>query len=413
MANILAAARLDAEHNAEKNESPTVHHVGIIIYGATGRMATNQHLIRSIKAIIDDGGLPVPSKASQTSIIMPRPVLVGRNAQKLRAVCKLAGLPESQNTTDLDAALEDPNNQIFFDAGMTSMRYDVLKKAIAKGKHVYCEKPSASTLDQAMELCQLAETANVKHGVVQDKLFLPGLVKLRNLIKSGFFGDILSVRGEFGYWVFPGVDAGEVPQRPSWNYKVEDGGGIIDDMVCHWRYVISNLFGEIRSVSCTGATHVKTRVDEMGETYNCTADDACYATFQLVNDVLVHFNSSWCTRVRRDDLLTIQVDGTKGSAVAGLREVWVQHGSVTPRPVWNPDIESKIDYREGWQKVPDNDTEAKDGNAFRKQWEMFLRHVVADELWEYGLMEGAKGLQLTEAAKKSWKERRWVDLEKL
>ena len=344
---------------------------------------------------------------------MPRPILVGRNATKLQALCKLANIPETQLTTDLDAALDDPNNEIFFDAGMTNMRYDVLKKAIAKGKHVYCEKPSASTLAQALELYRLASKAGVKHGVVQDKLFLPGLTKLRNLIKAGFFGEILSVRGEFGYWVFPGVDAGETPQRPSWNWKKEDGGGIIDDMVCHWRYVIADLFGELQSVSCRGTTHVRERVDENGNKFKCTADDACYATFELENGVLVHFNSSWCVRVRRDDLLTIQVDGTKGSAVAGLREVWVQHGSVTPRPVWNPDIPPKIDYREGWQKVPDNITGDGWENAFRVQWEMFLRHVVNDEEWKYGLLEGAKGLQLTEAAKQSWQERRWIDLEDL
>ena len=376
-------------------------------------MGTNQHLIRSIAAIISSGGILIPSASNPTAIIMPDPILVGRSAHKLRSVCKLANISQARMTTDLDAALDDPKNQIFFDAGMTNMRYDVLKKAIAKGKHVYCEKPSASSLKQALELYQLAEKAGVKHGVVQDKLFLPGLIKLRNLIKSGFFGEILSVRGEFGYWVLPGLEEGEVPQRPSWNWKKEEGGGIIDDMVCHWRYVIGDLFGELKSVSCRGTTHVKERVDEDGNKFTCTADDACYATFELENGVLVHFNSSWCVRVRRDDLLTIQVDGTKGSAVAGLRDVWVQHASVTPRPVWNPDVPSKIDYREGWQKVPDNVTGDGWENAFRVQWEMFLRHVVNDEEWHYGLLEGAKGLQLTEAAKASWKERRWIDLGKL
>ncbi len=398
---------------AVQDGSPKVQRIGIIMYGVTGRMGTNQHLIRSVSAIISSGGIPIPSASNPSSIIMPHPILIGRNANKLRSVCKLGNIPETQMTTDLDAALDDPDNQIFFDAGMTSMRYDVLKKAIAKGKHVYCEKPIASTLEQALELYHLAEKAGVKHGVVQDKLFLPGLVKLRNLIKSGFFGEIFSVRGEFGYWVFPGLGPGEAPQRPSWNWKKEEGGGIIDDMVCHWQYVISDLFGELTSVSCRGATHVRERVDEKGDKFECTADDACYATFELENGLLVHFNSSWCVRVRRDDLLTIQVDGTKGSAVAGLREVWVQHGSVTPRPVWNPDIPSKIDYREGWQKVPDNITGNGWENAFRVQWEMFLRHVVNNEEWKYGLLEGTKGLQLTGAAKQSWKERRWIDLEKL
>lgn len=408
-----AASMEDHDESISESGSTPIGRIGIIMYGVTGRMGTHQHLVRSICAIIAAGGIPIPSAANSTSIIMPHPVLVGRNLQKLRTVCRLAGLSESQITTDLDAALDDPQNQIFFDAGMTNMRYEVLKKAIAKGKHIYCEKPSASTFDQGLELYQLAQEKAVKHGVVQDKLFLPGLIKLRCLIKSGFFGEILSVRGEFGYWVFPGLDEGEVPQRPSWNYKEELGGGIIDDMVCHWRYVIGNLFGDPKSVSCTGATHIRERVDENGKRYNCTADDACYATFELENGIVVHFNSSWCVRVRRDDLLTIQVDGTKGSAVTGLREVWVQHGAVTPRPVWNPDIPSKIDYRGGWQRVPDNTAGDAWENAFRVQWEAFLRHVVNNEEWKHGLLEGAKGLQLTEAAKRSWKERKWIDLARL
>jgi predicted dehydrogenase len=392
-----------------ERDAPELIHVGIIMHGVTGRMGMNQHLLRSIASIIESGGIPCPSAINPTSIIMPRPILVGRNLQKLRHLCELANLQESQVTLDLEAALDDPANQVFFDAGMTIMRHDLIKRAIAKGKHIYCEKPSASTLEQALELFHLAEHAKVKHGVVQDKLFLPGLMKLRKLIQNNFFGRILSVRGEFGYWVFPGLEAGEEPQRPSWNYKSEEGGGIIDDMVCHWQYVISNLFGNIESVTCTGATHVAERRDEEGQLYRCTADDACYVTFELGNGVLVHFNSSWCVRVRRDDLLTIQVDGTSGSAVAGLRDVWVQHGSSTPRPVWNPDIESTIDYREGWQRLPEYSP--NEVNAFRRQREMFLRHVVHNEKWEHGLLEGAKGLQLTEAAKQSCKERRWIRLE--
>jgi pterin-4a-carbinolamine dehydratase len=189
--------------------------------------------------------------------------------------------------------------------------------------------------------------------VVQDKLFLPGLVKLKNLIDCGFFGELLSVRGEFGYWVFTGHDA-IAPQRPSWNYRKEDGGGIIVDMLYHWRYVLDNLFGEVQAVSCLGATHIKERIDESGNPYVCTADDAAYATFQLKNGVVAQFNSSWTVRVRRDDLLTLQVDGTKGSAVAGLRDCVIQPYGATPRPVWNPDIPSPIDFSENWMTVPTN-----------------------------------------------------------
>ncbi|KAL1969584.1 hypothetical protein VTN77DRAFT_8137 [Rasamsonia byssochlamydoides] len=349
------------------------HHIGIIMNGVTGRMGTNQHLIRSICAIRAGGGV----KAADGDIIMPDPILVGRNLGKLQALAQVQGIDVARVTTDLDAALADPYNIVYFDAQITSQRAEAVKKAIAAGKHVYCEKPTATTADDAYELYQLAQAAGVKHGVVQDKLFLPGLVKLRTLVDSGFFGEVLSVRGEFGYWVFDGR-TGVAPQRPSWNYRKEDGGGIISDMFCHWQYVITNLFGAIKSVSCLGATHVKERVDEQGRTYRCTADDVAYAVFELVNGVIVNFNSSWAVRVRRDDLLTIQVDGTKGSAVAGLRHCLVQHESATPRPVWNPDVDSPINHYDFWTRVPDYQVF---DNAFRVQWEMFLRHVVKDEPW--------------------------------
>jgi predicted dehydrogenase len=245
----------------------------------------------------------------------------------------------------------------------------------------------------------------VKHGVVQDKLWLPGLVKLKTLLDRGCLGDILSVRGEFGYWVFEGDVI--TPQRPSWNYRKEDDGGIIVDMLCHWRYVLDNIFGAVRSVSCLGATHIPERWDENGKKYAATADDSAYATFELKNGVICHFNSSWCVRVRRDDLLTLQVDGTHGSAVAGLRECRVQHLSATPRCVWNPDLDSPIDYPDGWVVHP---TKQVFDNAFKVQWELFLRHVVLDEPFPWNLHEGAKGVQLAELGLRSWAERRWLDV---
>lgn len=366
-------------------------------------MGTNQHLIRSICAIRNEGGV----KLTNGEIIMPDPILVGRNPLKLRDLCQAHGITRS--STDLDACLDDPYNTIYFDAQTTGRRADAVKKAIAKGKHVYCEKPTAVSSEQAYDLYKTAVDAGVKNGVVQDKLWLPGLVKLRTLIDSGFFGEILSVRGEFGYWVFDGKGP-VAPQRPSWNYRKEDDGGIISDMLCHWQYVIQNLFGDIDSLTCTGATHVKERVDEEGKTYKCTADDSAYATFELKNGIMVHFNSSWTVRVRRDDLLTIQVDGTKGSAVAGLRDCVAQHESQTPRPTWNPDVDSPIKYSEGWSRVPDYQTF---DNAFKVQWEMFLRHVVKDEPWKHSLLEGAKGVQLTELGIQSWEKRAWVDVPEL
>ncbi|MBX6375389.1 MAG: Gfo/Idh/MocA family oxidoreductase [Acetobacteraceae bacterium] len=377
--------------------------IGIIMNGVTGRMGTNQHLIRSIAAIRAEGGLPL----ANGDRLMPDPILVGRNRERLEALARAHGI--ARVTTDLDAALGDPRDEVFFDAATTQMRAGLLRKAIAAGKHVYCEKPSADNLADALDVARLARQAGVKNGVVQDKLFLPGLRKLRMVIDSGFLGRICAVKGEFGYWVFEG-DL-QPAQRPSWNYKKAEGGGIILDMLCHWRYVLDNLFGEVRAVSCLGATHIPERVDEQGRRYKADADDAAYATFELEGGIVAHINSSWVTRVRRDDLAVFQVDGTHGSAVAGLQKCWTQSRVNTPKPVWNPDVPQAIDFFAGWQEVPD--TQAYP-NGFRAQWELFLRHVageVAEFPWD--LMAGAKGVQLAEAGLRSWRERRWIDLPKL
>jgi predicted dehydrogenase len=300
--------------------------------------------------------------------------------------------------------LKEKGDEVFFDAASTQLRPKLLKKAIAAGKHVYCEKPVATSLSQAMDLYKAARKAGVKHGVVQDKLWLPGLLKLKKLRDEGFFGKLLSIRGEFGYWVFEGD---RVPaQRPSWNYRKQDGGGIILDMLCHWRYVLDNLFGEVRAVSCLGATHIPHRWDETGKKYKATADDAAYATFLLKGNVVAHFNSSWTVRVRRDDLLTLQVDGTEGSAVAGLRRCVVQKYSSTPKPVWNPDVPQPIDFFKDWEEVPDENYD----NAFKAQWELFLRHVAGEGPFRWSLFEGAKGVQLAELGLKSWKQKKWLDL---
>jgi len=378
------------------------HRIGIIMNGVTGRMGTNQHLIRSIKAIIDQGGV----RLSDSEVIIPDPVLVGRSENKLRELAARTGV--GRVSTNLDQELANPANQIYFDATLTGQRPIGVRKAIAAGKHIYCEKPTATTAAEALALAREATAAGLKHGVVQDKLWLPGILKLKYLIDTGFFGRILSVRGEFGYWVFTGEF--EQLQRPSWNYRKDEDGGIIVDMLCHWQYVIQNLFGEIEGVSCLGATHVSQRWDEAGKPYACTADDSAYATFKLKNGVICHFNSSWCVRVDRDDLLTLQVDGTHGSAVAGLRNCKAQALAATPRCVWNPDIDSPINYKDGWAAVPTN---ASYGNAFKMQWELFLKHVVTGSPFPWNLNEGAKGVQLAELGIKSWAERRWVDVPEL
>ncbi|OYD81412.1 Gfo/Idh/MocA family protein [Azospirillum brasilense] len=376
--------------------------LGIIMHGVTGRMGMNQHLIRSILAIRAQGGVTL----SDGSRVMPDPILVGRNAEKIRELAQRHGV--ERWTDNLDAALANPDDTIFFDAGTTQMRPTLLEAAIRAGKHVYCEKPIATNLEEALRVVRLAEEAGVKNGTVQDKLFLPGLQKLKMLRDSGFFGKILSVRGEFGYWVFEGD--WQPAQRPSWNYREEDGGGIILDMVCHWRYVLDNLFGPVKSVSCLGAIHIPERWDEQGKRYQATADDAAYATFELEGGVIAHINSSWATRVYRDDLVTFQVDGTHGSAVAGLSDCVIQPRQGTPRPVWNPDQKQTMDFYATWQPVPDNQPT---DNGFKTQWESFIRHVVEDAPFNHGLIEGAKGVQLVEAALKSWKERRWVDVPSL
>lgn len=378
------------------------HKTGIIMNGVTGRMGTNQHLLRSISAIIKQGGVRISSDET----IMPDPVLVGRDAIKLQKICLMSGVKKM--STNLDETLADPHNIIYFDSQITGRRAEGIRKAVNAGKHIYCEKPIATDTKQAMELYRLCKDHKVKNGVVQDKLWLPGILKIRHLIQQGFFGKILSVRGEFGYWVFEGDT---VPaQRPSWNYRKEDDGGIIADMLCHWRYLFDNLFGKVKAVSCLGATHITKRYDEQGKPYKCTADDAAYATFELEGGIIAQFNSSWTVRVRRDDLLTMQIDGTKGSAVAGLRECYIQDYANTPKPVWNPDILQPINFFEGWAKVSDQENY---GNAFKVQWELFLKHVVTGDPFPWDLREGAKGVQLAEKALESWSKRCWVDIPEL
>jgi predicted dehydrogenase len=376
-----------------------IRRIGVIMHGVTGRMGTNQHLARSILAIRRDGGVLLKSG----DVAVPDPILVGRNAEKTEALARAHGV--ERWTTDLTAALRNRDDEIFFDAATTQMRPAVVEQAIKAGKHVYCEKPIATTLGEALAIARLAEERGVKNGVVQDKLFLPGLLKLKMLRDSGFFGRMLAVRGEFGYWVFEG-DL-QPTQRPSWNYRAEDGGGIILDMLCHWRYVLDGVFGEVESLSCLGARHIAKRWDEGGKPYEATADDAAYATFLLQGGVVAQINSSWATRVHRDDLAVFQVDGTHGSAVAGLQSCKIQQRMATPRPVWNPDEKRTEDFLADWQEVPDTQSYQ---NGFREQWEMFLRHVAEDAPWRHTLLEGAKGVQLAELALQSWKERRWVDV---
>ncbi|MDB4142496.1 Gfo/Idh/MocA family oxidoreductase [Akkermansiaceae bacterium] len=374
--------------------------IGIILNGVTGRMGTNQHLVRSILAIREQGGV----KLDDGTTLMPDPILTGRNEEKLAVLAKEHGVEKW--STDIDAVLADDSYEIFFDASGTPYRIPFLERAIAAGKHIYCEKPTATLASEAYRIAEVAEAAGVKNGTVQDKLWLPGILAFKKLKEEGFFGEILSVRGEFGYWVFSGHDEAQPAQRPSWNYRNEDGGGIIIDMHCHWRYVIDNLFGEVTDVFTHAATHLPERIGEDGKPYKCTADDAAYALFKTKTGIICQFNSSWDTRVRRDDLLTMQVDGTKGSAIVGLRKCWAQSLEDTPRPVWNPDVDSPIDYNANWKIIDPGPCE----NAFKVQWELFLKHIARDEPFPWSLREGAKGVELAEKSLTSHEEGRWVEV---
>jgi predicted dehydrogenase len=376
--------------------------LGIIMHGVTGRMGMNQHLIRSILAIGGQGGVLL----GNGDRVVPDVILVGRNAEKIEALAKRHGI--ERWTTDLGQALANPDDTLFFDAASTQLRGELLIRAMEAGKHVYCEKPIAETLDGALEICRVAKRAGVKTGVVHDKLYLPGLMKLKRLRDSGFFGRIFSVRGEFGYWVFEGD--WQPAQRPSWNYRKADGGGIILDMLCHWRYVLDNIVAPVKAVSCLGANHIPKRWDENGQPYTADADDAAYATFQLDGGIIAQINSSWCTRVRRDDLVTFHIDGELGSAVAGLHKCLSQSRVNTPKPVWNPDQPQPLNFFDHWEEVPDNTVF---DNGFKAQWEAFIRYLCEDAPWKYTLLEGAKGVQLAELGLKSWAERCWLDVPEL
>ena len=376
--------------------------IGIIMNGITGRMGYRQHLVRSILEIRDQGGVLL----ADGSRVQVDPILVGRNLERIKEIADRHGV--ARYTTDLDAALDNPNDIIYFDAQLTTVREASILKAIAAGKHVYTEKPISESLEGSLRLSAAAKAAGIKDGVVHDKLYLPGLLKLKRLIDSGFFGRILSVRGEFGYWVFEGD--WQQAQRPSWNYRSEDGGGMTTDMFCHWNYVLENLFGQVESVTAKVVTHIPERWDEKGQPYAATADDAAYGIFELEGGIIAQINSSWATRVHRDELVEFHVDGTLGSAVAGLHNCVIQHRTETPKPVWNPDLVESTKFRDQWHPVPDN---AVFDNGFKAQWEQYLRAIVGEGEHTYDFMAGARGVRLAEAGLQSSAEGRRVALSEI
>ncbi|AUZ88065.1 Gfo/Idh/MocA family protein [Arthrobacter sp. TmT3-37] len=374
--------------------------IGIIMNGVSGRMGYRQHLVRSILAIRDQGGVLL----ADGTRVQVEPILVGRNEAKLAELAAKHGI--EHYSTDLDSVLADPTWEIYADFLVTKARSAAIRKAIAAGKAIYTEKPTAETAEDALELANLAEAAGIKNGVVHDKLYLPGMQKLKRLVDSGFFGRILSVRGEFGYWVFEG--GWQDAQRPSWNYRAEDGGGIVVDMFPHWSYVLENLFGKVESVYARAVTHIDERVDEQGRPYSATADDAAYAVFELEGGIVAQLNSSWTVRVNRDELVQFQVDGTHGSAVVGLFGCKIQPRNATPKPVWNPDLEDTHDYDADWIDVPTNEVFE---NGFKTQWEEFLRHVLEDGPHPYDFLAGARGMYLAEQGLESSRTGRRLDLQ--
>ena len=373
--------------------------IHVAVNGVTGRMGYRQHLVRSLLAIREQGGI----RLDDGTALYPEPVLVGRSEERLRAIAERHGL--ARWTTSLDEVLADPDVGVYFDTQVTSGREPALARAVEAGKHVYTEKPVASSAAAAFGLAEAAKAAGITHGVVQDKLFLPGMIKLRRLLREGFFGRVLSVRVEFGYWVFEGD--GIPAQRPSWNYRAEDGGGIVLDMFPHWQYLLEDLFGPVRAVYARRAIHLPRRWDESGEPYDVTADDAAYAVLEFAGGAIASVNSSWAVRVNRRELLELQVDGTHGSAVAGLRECAVQHKVSTPMPVWNPDLPDPLDYPAMWTDVPDN---ASFDNGFKTQWELFLKDAALGRPFPWDLSAGARGVQLAELAMRSSDEGRRVEV---
>jgi predicted dehydrogenase len=375
--------------------------IGVVIDGATGRLGTTQHL-KALLAIRAEGGLLL--KCGDR--LMPEPMLLGRNAEKLAALATASG--GTKWSTDRDTCLADAAVDIYFDATATGGRPERLTAALDAGKHVYTEKPVAESLEQAMALACRAKDAGLKNGVVQDKLFLPGLKKLRKLYDSGYFGRVLSVRLDFGWWVFDGE---LIPaQRPSWNYRKATGGGLILDMFAHWRYVFDRLLGPIASVCCRETTAQPRRIDETGKPYDVDVEDHAFAIFELEGGVPAQVSSSWASRVKRDDLLQIQVDGTQGSAICGLHRCFIQPLVATPRPFFDPERPQTAVFDEEWQEMPALEPFK---NSYREGWELFLRHVAEDGPFPSPLLEGAKGVQLAEACHQSHRERRWVELPKL
>ena len=370
--------------------------IGIIVNGATGRIGATQHLANALAPIRAEGGLAVGGDR-----IVPRLLLVGRDRERLAGIAENYGIEDWTN--DLDAALAKPEFTVFFDAAATSQRVSALNKAIAAGKHIYSEKPVAPSVAEGRALLRAAQARGLKAGAVEDKLNLPGLQKMLRLAQAGFFGRVTGFRLDFGWWVFDGAE--KPSQRPSWNYR-SGGGGLTHDMVPHWRYVIEGILGPIARVVTATKTAIPERVDEEGKRYAVDVDDTSVTLAELASGAVGTIICSWATRVRRDDLVTLQIDGTGGSALAGLHRCWVQSAADTPTiHRFNPDTDIDADYRRQWTQVADTNTYT---NPYRVGWENFLRHVAADAPLLCDFAAGLRDVQLAEACYRSVAQQTWV-----
>jgi predicted dehydrogenase len=374
--------------------------IGVIINGATGRMGTTQHMA-NLLAIAADGGLTLRNGDR----LVPELLLVGRDADRVSALATAHG--RLRWTTNLAEALAGPD-AIFMDCAATGDRPTRVRQAIAAGKHIHIEKPTAPTVEEAMELARLAHKAGVKHGVVQDKLFLPGFAKLLFVKNAGYFGRILSIKIDAGSWIFDGK--GPVCQRPSWNYKRAEGGGLALDMMAHWRYMIDRLAAPVIAVSALMSTAIPERVDEHGRLYTVDVEDTSHALLRLAGGAVGIITNSWATRVRRDDTMVVQIDGSAGSAVAGRMRCFTQCAVNTPEAFFGGGRPANMDFFAQWQEVPDT---LPVKNPFRQCWETFLHHVAEEAAYVPTLLEGAKAVQLADLAYRSNAEGRWMAVPEL
>ena len=373
--------------------------IGIILHGATSRIGTTQHLMNSLLPIRAEGGLPL----ANGDRLVPDPILVGRTADKLEALAQRLGV--TRWTTDLDAALANPEDELFFECAFGGGRPELARRALAAGKHIYLEKPVAETLAEVVALRADAEAAGAKHAVMQDKIHLPGLAKLKTVLNLGSLGRLLSMKLEFGWWVFDGE---HIPaQRTSWNYRKATGGGLVLDMFPHWRYVIDHLFGAPTALTCHMRTAQPKRWDEQHRPYDVDVEDEARAILEFPGGLVGEVFSSWATRIRRDDMLVVTAEGTQGSAVATLQQCWTQSLANTPKPVFPVQAPQTMDFRSQWAEVPDM---VPFKNSYRQAWELFLRHVAEEAPNTASLAQAARGLQLIEACHESHNARRWVNL---